>query len=276
MFAGCNSSYEESDFVIIGVPFDKTSSFRAGAAEGPDFIRKASFCFEPYLMEYDISLSDIAIHDMGDLKEYEQVRDIGGDLEKVVSDVIADTKIPIVIGGEHSVSPFIVNGLKSKFDKIGVIVLDAHLDYRDEYEGLKDSHATAVRRISEIGIVRNLVVIGVRSMSKEESLSDTVYYIRTDEMDETNFYSEIVKDNPIYLSIDMDVFDPSYAPGVGNPEPFGIKPKDVKKLIKKLSSSIIGMDIVETNPKFDSGEMTSNLAARLVYEFIASKEVFSK
>ncbi len=271
MFAGANSTYQESDFVIIGVPFDKTSSFRAGTAQGPDSIRSASFCFEPYMMEYGISLSEIAIHDKGNLKEYGDVKEMGNDICQNISDIVNDNKIPIVLGGEHSISPFVVKGLKEKFGKIDVVVLDAHLDYRDEYEGMKHSHATAVRRISELDIVKNLTVIGVRSISEEESRTKKVEYISPLEINEKDFKFQFKSENPIYMSIDMDVIDPSYAPGVGNPEPFGLKPKTVKDIIRDLSPSIVGLDIVETNPKFDSGEITSNLASRFVNEFIASK-----
>ncbi|MGM0405642.1 MAG: agmatinase [Thermoplasmatota archaeon] len=271
MFAGANSPYKESEFVIIGVPFDKTSSFRAGTAHAPDSIRSASFCFEPYMMEYGISLSDIAIHDKGNLKKYDDVKEMGSDIDQNISDIVSNDKVPIVLGGEHSVSPFIVKGLEKKFCKIDVVVLDAHLDYRNKYEGMKHSHATAVRRISELDIVKNLTVIGVRSISEEESRTKKIEYINSLNIDERDFKFQFKSENPIYMSIDMDVIDPSYAPGVGNPEPFGLKPKTVKNIIRDLSPSIVGLDIVETNPNFDNGEITSNLAARFVYEFIASK-----
>lgn len=271
MFAGANSSYGESAFVIFGVPFDKTSSYRAGTAQAPDSIRQASYCFEPYMVEHDISLSDIAIHDKGDLDGYDNVIDMGKDLKQNVSEIVSDDKIPIIIGGEHSISPFTVSGLEVKFDKIDVIVLDAHLDYRDQYEGNKNSHATAVRRISEIDIVENLNVLGVRSISKEESEEKTVKYISSTKLNTLKEFSRFDTDNPLYLSIDMDVFDPAYSPGVGNPEPFGVKPGVAKDLIQDIGRSIIAVDIVETNPRFDVGEITSNLAARLIYEFIGCK-----
>ncbi len=272
MFAGAKSSYEESKFVILGVPFDKTSSFRVGSYQGPDAIRNASFCFEPYMMEYGLSLSDIGIHDKGNLQDYENVKDLGKDLEQAISKILDDGKVPIVLGGEHSISYFTVSGFKNKFEKIDVIVLDAHLDYRDEYEGNKYSHATPVRRISELDFVENLVVGGVRSMSKEESQCDDISYITADNFDSVELSNIFDENNPIYLSIDMDLLDPSYAPGVGNPEPFGVEPRKIKKLIKRLSHLIVGMDIVETNPKFDVGEITSNLAARFVYELLGAKQ----
>ncbi|MFO7791833.1 MAG: agmatinase [Candidatus Saliniplasma sp.] len=276
MFASADHSYKESKFVIIGVPFDKTSSFRAGSLSGPRAVRSASYCFEPYLMEHDVSLSDIAIHDSGDLERYDDVEKMGSDLRKRISDIVADDKIPIVIGGEHSLSPFAVSGFEKRYDKIDVMVFDAHLDYRDEYEGLKNSHATAVKRISEIGTVRDLKVLGVRSISEEESSVEKPNYFEVSELDEGENDFSLTDDTPLYLSIDMDVFDPSYAPGVGNPEPFGVKPGTVKKILQRVSSKVVGLDIVETNPKYDVSEITSNLAARLIYEFICSKKVSIK
>jgi len=270
MFAGANSSYEDSEFVIFGVPFDKTSSFRAGSAKGPQTIRDSSFCFEPYMLEHDVSLKDILIHDMGDIQEYEDVDEMGVELEDLVSEIVNDKKIPIVIGGEHSVSPFVLSGYKDHYDSVDVVVLDAHLDFREEYEGLRNSHAVAVRRISESEIVRDLKVLGVRSMSQEEAVTEKPTYVLASNFEES--VDILQGDLPIYLSIDMDVFDPAYAPGVGNPEPFGVKPVIVKEIIQSISSNIIGMDLVETNPRFDVGDITSILASRLIYEFIGSKK----
>ncbi len=271
MFAGTDSSYEDSQFVIVGVPFDKTSSFRAGTADGPRSVREASYCFEPYMVEHDISLYEVPIHDKGDIKEYEDISDIKDELKNIVYEIISDGKIPIIIGGEHSLTPFVVKGFEKHFDSIDVVVLDAHLDFREEYEGLKNSHATAVKRTSESSVVRDIKVLGVRSVSIKEAGKEKPPYVEADEL-----YRRVdsIKgdDVPVYLSIDMDVFDPSYAPGVGNPEPFGVEPRTVKQIIQNLSSNLIGIDIVETNPRFDPSEITSNLAARLIYEFIGSKE----
>lgn len=272
MFAGADHPYDGSDFIIVGVPFDKTSSFRAGSEEGPYSIRNASYCFEPYLMEYDLSLSDIPIHDSGDIDSYDSVEKMGRDLNKRISNIVGDDKIPIVIGGEHSLSPFVVSGFQKIYDEIDILVFDAHLDYRDEYEGLKYSHAAAVRRISEIDIVRELKVLGVRSLSEKESVMDKPKFHGVEEQGMNEFCLGDDTNTPIYLSIDMDVFDPAYAPGVGNPEPFGVKPVTIKKILQDISYNVVGLDIVETNPKYDGSEITSNLAARLIYEFIASKK----
>ncbi|MGM0509706.1 MAG: agmatinase [Thermoplasmatota archaeon] len=274
MFASSNGSYEGSDYVILGVPFDKTSSFRAGCDQGPEYIRKASYCFEPYMMEYDVSLNDIPIHDLGDIDDLGSIEQIGEALGAKIESIVGDNKIPIVMGGEHSISPYVI----SAFDEIDVIVFDAHLDFRDEYEGNKRSHATANRRISELYNVDKHAVVGVRSISKREFDKEPPKYFTADELTSNKDpVSELTKHlgesgNNIYISIDMDAVEPSFAPGVGNPEPFGLEPKIIKKTISQLSSKIIGMDVVEVNPKYDPSEITSSLAAKFIYELIGSKE----
>ena len=270
MFASFNTNYEDSDFVLLGIPFDKTSSFRSGTAGAPKKIRELSYCFEPYMMEYDISLSDLKLHDHGNLKDIEDVEEMGDKVSEIIKKIIIDEKFPIILGGEHSISPFTVSAFDKIFDKINVVVLDAHLDYRDEYEGDKRSHATVVKRIEELENVENILIYGVRSMAEESKDLKKPEYYRPDELDIVLERTEKITENPTYLSIDIDVLDPSFAPGVGNPEPYGIKPKDVKKIIGPLSKNLVGLDIVETNPKYDSSDITSNLAARFVYDTLGS------
>ncbi|MFP4050435.1 MAG: agmatinase [Thermoplasmata archaeon] len=277
-FAGSHSDYSESEFVIMGVPFDKTSSFRAGTNDGPKEIRRSSYCFEPYIMEFAISLQDINIHDFGDLDigEIDSPEMMGERVTKNTKRISEDKKKLIVIGGEHSVTPYVVESYKKTYPELNVLIIDAHLDYRDTYEGMKRSHATCSRRVSEVVGIENLTVAGVRSMSIEESGEEQIpdYYTSYEILEDSSILEKIVEEphHPLYLSIDMDGLDPSYAPGVGNPEPFGLSSLDVKKLISQLSDKIVGLDIMETNPKYDTSDITSNLAARLIYEFIGSKK----
>ena len=277
-FAGSHSDYEESEFVIVGVPFDKTSSFRAGTSDGPECIRKSSYCFEPYMMEYDVCLSDLNIHDMGDfdLEDIDSPEEMGSIVKENIEKSIEDKKNLITIGGEHSTTPYIVESYKEKYSNLNVMIIDAHLDYRDSYEGMKRSHATCSRRVSEIVGLDNFTIIGVRSISVEESKENKLpeHYTSYKILEKEEILDNIIEetDGPLYLSIDMDGFDSSYAPGVGNPEPFGLSSVHVKKLISNLSEKIVGFDIMETNPKYDYSDITSNLAARLIYEYIGSKK----
>ncbi len=270
MFAGANCEYHSADYVIIGVPFDLTSSFRAGAAMAPDVIRQMSYGFEPYMMEYDVSISDMKIHDLGDISSCGSVEDMGEELNNTVKKVVDDDKFPIVIGGEHSISPYII----SAFEDVFVLILDAHLDFRDSYEGMKNSHATVTRRISEMDH-KGVKVYGVRSMSEYESnlLNKPLFLSSYEILGSDDYLDRMTNDidGDVYLSVDMDVFDPCYAPGVGNPEPYGLTPLHYKKLISMLSSNLVGMDVVELSPRYDHGGITANLATKLIYDLFGSR-----
>ncbi len=273
-FAGFDSSFENGDYILLGLPYDKTSSFRIGTNKGPEEIRKASYCFEPYLMEYGISLDQLYLHDAGDIEEIKNFEELREKISEAISRIIGKDKFPIILGGEHSVSPPIVSSIQKNVSDLKILVLDAHLDFRDEYEGMKHSHATVSRRISEIVGIENITVGGVRSISSESAEKERPLFFTPAQMKENDRFDEILEETnePIYLSIDMDVVDPSYAPGVGNPEPFGLSSFKMKELVSRLSPHLIGMDIVEINPKYDRSNMTANLGARLIHELIGSRE----
>jgi len=273
-FAGFDSSFDKADYILKGVPYDKTSSFRTGTYKGPEEIRKASYCFEPYLMEYDVSLDHIELHDAGDLDGNKDFQELSMDISETIYGIVSEDKFPIILGGEHSISPPSVSALQRILPDLEVIILDAHLDFRDKYEGIKHSHASVSRRISEIVGLENITVIGVRSISGECAEEKKPKFYTSKKIRENDCLEKIFqeRDKPTYLSIDMDVIDPSFAPGVGNPEPFGLSSVKMKKLVALLSSHLVGMDIVETNPKYDGSDITANLGARLIYELIGSRE----
>ncbi len=275
-FASSSSKMDGPGYSILGVPYDRTSSFRPGSRKAPDQIRKASYCFEPYIGEYDTSLTEIPLKDRGDLQISNEYKEMKRELGRTTREILSNDRFPIMLGGEHSITPVVVSELKERHDDLSVLILDAHLDFRDRYEGKKHSHATVSRRVSEIIDPANTYVYGVRSKAKDYGSEDTPVYFDRDDISYKKGSSSFdqLKDiqYPLYLSIDMDVFDPSYAPGVGNPEPFGLGSSHVKSLISEVSDRLVGMDIVEVCPKFDSGDITSNLAARLIYELIGSRE----
>lgn len=272
-FALARSSFDDADFVIFGVPFDRTASFRSGARFAPNQIRETSDNFEEYLPEHNADLSELKIHDAGDV-EMEGLLD---EMVESVADfgrrVVSAGKFPIMLGGEHSISPPMVSAMGD----VGVIIVDAHLDYRDSYLGAKHSHACANRRITDVVGKENVVAIGVRSISREERDDEnfeSLNIITSYDVHEKGIEAvmktalNIIKREKIYLSIDMDGIDPAYAPATGTPEPFGITPLDVKKMISMIGNRLAGFDIVEVAPPYDSGN-TSALAARLVIEVLA-------
>lgn len=265
------SSYEDSRYVIFGVPFDKTCTFKKGTRYGPSGIRDASHDFEMYAYDYRLDLGDAKVHDAGDLpvsdlSSEQMLKTVGVFSKKLVK----DGKFPILLGGEHSVSP----GCATEFDDIGVLGIDAHADYRDEFLGNKNNHACAMRRMVDKFGEENVMWIAVRSLARAEhessaKLIDSLTILRNG-IDWT--ISQVEKRLPnkrIYLSLDIDGIDPAYAPGTGTPEPFGIAPFDVKRIIDALSPRLVGFDVVEVSPPLDNG-ITEILAARLITSVIGA------
>jgi agmatinase len=270
-FADANASLEEADFVILGVPFDRTASFRSGSRFAPNAIREASYNFETFLFEHSVDLLEVPFCDMGNLEEFGTVDEMVTGMSMEVDSLLSMGKFPIIIGGEHSVTIPAVKG----HEDIGVISIDAHLDFRQEYLGGRNSHACVTRRIADEVGRDNIVVLGVRSMSREESEGDLPEFIDAFAIREMGMENavrmalEMIDKERLYLTIDIDGIDPSYAPGTGTPEPFGLSDHDVKVCIDLVSPHLVGFDVVEVCPPYDNGN-TAALAARLIRETIGS------
>ena len=269
LFADSDAEYSSADYVLFGVPFDGTTSFKAGCRDAPLAIRQVSYNIETYLPFYDLEMTDVSVHDMGDMYVeclpdlmVEQVAD-------AVSDLIKDEKIPVMMGGEHSVTIGAVQTLKPKW----YVVCDAHLDMQDEYRGSPFNHDCVTARVSET--VENIVIIGARSGCQEEfAYAREHYHLYTaDDVEERGIraildeVAALIGDDSLYLSIDADAIDCCMTPGLGTPEPFGLTPKDVRAVIRRLSKNAVGFDYVEVLPN-DQGQ-TAMVAAHLIREFIA-------
>ena len=271
-FADARSDFEESQFVALGVPFDKTTTFRSGTRFAPTTIREASSNFEPELFEHGVDLSEVPFHDSGDLYDEGTVDDMVTAVEEEARRIVSAGKFPVIFGGEHSISPPVV---KAFDDELSVVIIDAHLDYREEYQGLRNSHACAHRRIADHVGEDNVFAFGVRSISDDER-SDKAHYadaFRIHREGCEKVFGEMLsklKREKVYLSLDIDGIDPAYAPGTGTPEPFGLTPFDVRHIINILGDRLAGFDVVEVCPPYDNGN-TSILAARFVREVIAVK-----
>jgi len=279
-FADADANLDEADFVIFGVPYDKTSSFRRDARNAPKEIRKASWNFETYDFRTDIDLKDIKIHDYGDLEVSNltpsQMVDKLNDFTK---SLLKKNKFPIALGGGHSITPGIV---KAYPKDIAVVSLDAHIDFRDIYENEKYNHACVIKRISEHVDIKNIAVIGLRSAEKEEyqnAKKEDLFFVDSFEIKKegieqaTKKTKSYFKNKKIYLSLDIDVIDPCYAPGTSTPEPFGITSFDVIEIIDSFCGQLIGFDIVEVCPSYDNGE-TSFLAAKVIRYLIQRTSSF--
>jgi agmatinase len=278
VFAEADAPYDEARFVLYGVPFDGTSSFRAGSRWAPDELRKVSYNFETYVPDFDVDLCEVPVHDMGNIDTYADVDKTLDEVYMLAKGIVNAGKIPIMMGGEHSLT---YPCIKAFGGKVGVVVMDAHLDLRKEYRGITHNHACVSRHVIE-DLTSKYVTIGVRSGPKEEwefvrSHPELKFYTSDDVcrkgidaiLQEVDGY--LSGCDRIYLSLDMDAVDPAYAPGLGTPEPFGITPRDVRSVIRRLAPKAVGFDVVEIAPDYDSGEVTSVLGAKIIRDFIAAK-----
>jgi agmatinase len=279
-FADATAEFTDSDFVILGVPFDATSTYRPGARFAPNAIRTASSNFEKYVMEYDVDFDDIKLCDLGDLDEYGTVDQLNAELTATVKMILERNAFPILIGGEHSLTPGAITAVQEHFGKIGVITIDAHLDFRDEYLGVKYSHACTTRNICEVVGVDKVVAYAIRSYSREEKDAVErlnlkyldIFKIRELGVERTiNQVIEWLDTESIYLTLDIDAIDPAYAPASGTPEPFGLTPLELKRCIELVSSRLIAIDLVEVSPPYDPTGITVNLAAKIIRDVIALK-----
>ena len=267
---------------IIGVPFDSTCSYHHGSRYGPTIIREASFGFEQYNSTFE-KILDGEFYDCGDLNVvHGNCSKTCDALKDSVKELIGADIKPVLIGGEHSVSIGSVKALADTEDSgdlsdITIIHLDAHRDIIDEYIGEKDSHATIMRRVHDLN-PKELIQIGIRSFSIEEkefveSQDNIVSFLAKDLFDDfeilLNKLSSI--EGKVYVSIDMDVIDPAFAPSVGNPTPNGLHPVDIENIFDALANNenvdIIGFDLVEVASD-KLGDITAVLAAKIVYDFL--------
>jgi agmatinase len=264
------SDIEEADFVILGIPFDGTTSYKPGTRFGPTLIRQATLNLESYILDYDIDIAEVKIADVGDLAIVagNPLETIKRGIETIEEIKKANPKVvPIILGGEHSMTFAPVKALKPK----SYVVFDAHLDLRESYEDNPWNHACVARRISELGI--KVAEFGIRSGTKEE-----VEYAREVDIPwvhARNYtverFKEIVKDlpEPVYVSVDIDVFDLSMVPSTGTPEAGGLRFWEVVEALEWLmkNKKVIGFDIMEV-AGMELGDVTALTAAKLLFYMI--------
>lgn len=272
-YAGAETEYSEADAFLFGVQYDHTACFRAGAREGPNAIRRASYNFEEFHFEHGLDQFMPTVHDYGNVDDFVMPEDMFSEVEFALGPAIRDEKFIIALGGEHSINVPIVRSLPKD---MALISIDAHLDSRDEYLGTPFSHACVMRRAAEHLGLENVFVLGVRAVGKEElERDDAVPFISSYEIMEGGIESAVkkaldsVKSERVYVTLDIDGIDPAYAPGTGTPEPFGLLPMDVKKAIGMVGDRLCGFDVTEVSPPYDPSGITSILASRFVNEALA-------
>ncbi len=262
-FSLSNSDLESADYVIFGIPYDATQSYKPGSRFAPAAIREASWNLEEYSVYFQFDFEKTKICDIGNVNCDGSFEEISKRIREVVSDIKG---IPIAIGGEHTVT----SAIAKEFSKTLFLILDAHFDLRDVFDGDKYNHACTARRILETG--NDVFIVGVRSGIPEELefAKDNLNFVFSWDYDLKKVMDVVQSWDKIYISLDMDVFDPAFAPGVSTPEPFGLKPIEILKLLEAVAEISVGFDIVEVVP--DSERITQNLAAKLILEYIAARE----
>ncbi|MEM3788486.1 MAG: agmatinase [Candidatus Bathyarchaeia archaeon] len=282
VFSGFQKTFEEADYVVLGVPFDVTSTYRTGARFGPNAIREASLNIETYSFRSGLDVEELRIHDLGDLHVSTDTEQTLKRLAKVVDEVLEVGKTPVTIGGEHTVTLGVLKGFGKKAFNTAVLSFDAHLDLREEFMGLRLSHTTFMRRLNEQLKPAKILEVGTRAVCREElKYADkariefiTTQQIRRDGIEQTlKFLKRKLADvKNVYVSVDMDVLDPAYAPAVQNPEPEGLEIHTLLDILCGVCGKrVVGFDVVEVAPNYDSG-VSAIQAAKVIFEALCSIE----
>ncbi|WP_016939399.1 MULTISPECIES: agmatinase [Nitrosopumilus] len=258
---------------VFGIPFDATHSYKPGCRFGPDSIRDSFNNIEIFHPELSVDLETVNIEDLGNTRHTVVASEMIDMVKKITAELVAKKRQLFILGGEHSIT----YGTYTSFPKeTGYVVFDAHYDLRDEFADIKLSHASYLRRIVEERGAQNILHVGARAFVKEELEFLTEHKIKTitDKEIRDGKGPQLLKDHVstfdmIYSSFDLDVLDPAFAPGVGNPEATGITSRELFDMIYSLQETkVTGVDIVELNPYHDNGA-TASLAAKIMSTLIA-------
>ena len=276
-FIGCDKSYREADTVLFGAPYDSTTSFRPGTRFGPSAMRMESFGIETYSPMQDKDLvDDTKVFDSGDLElPFGAPEPALKMIEKRSAQILEDGKRPFLLGGEHLVTLGAFRAVQKKFPDVVIIHFDAHADLREDYLGNPLSHACVLRRIHDLVGDGRIFQFGIRSGTREEFAFMKSGHVKTEPFTSATLakvVKSIPKKTPLYLTIDMDVLDPSEFPGTGTQEAGGFRypqlVEDVRLICSRLN--VVALDNVELNPGLDSTGRSTALACKFLRECLLS------
>ena len=271
-FLGCDAEYKESGIVIFGAPFDSTTSYRPGTRFASKVMRAESYQIETYSPILDKDLTDKKIFDGGDLELcFGDTNSALNDIETFTEKIFDDKKFPLMIGGEHLVTLGAFRAALENFPNIAVIQLDAHTDLRDDYLGAKFSHATVIRRIHDLIGDGKIFQFGIRSGDREEfNFAAKHTRLQKFNFDGLEKVLDELQDTPVYLTIDLDVLDPSIFPGTGTPEPDGATVAELLAAIFKITDrvNVVAADLVELSPTYDPSGISTAAALKILREFL--------
>jgi agmatinase len=262
----------EYKIAILGVPFDEKSSYLRGAAGGPTAIRAASTgkCYNP-ATELGVDLdTDTVMVDVGDV-------DTSGDMdktfaltEKTVADILGKGAVPVILGGDHSISYAVIKSFARKYKPLDILHFDAHPDLYEDLYGDRLSHACPFARIMEENLAQNLVQVGIRAATNAHKSKALKHGVRMIEMKDIQEPLFLKFSNPLYISFDMDALDPAFAPGVSHQEPGGLSTRQAIQVIQSLKAPrVVGLDVVELNPGRDPSGITAAAAFKIIKEVAA-------
>jgi len=270
-FMGSRECYDESDVIMVGAPMDYSVSYRPGARFAPQKIREVSYAIEEYSPYVDRDLSEVRFFDVGDLEL--PMGNIVSSLEiiqQAAREVLEDGKKPIFLGGDHLITYPVVKEVYEKYgDQLRLLHFDAHADLREEYLGERNSHASVIRLCSQFLPSKNIFQFGIRSGTREEFkwAGENLNFYPFEVLQPLKEVIDVLKPYPVYITLDIDVVDPAYACGTGTPEPGGCMPHEIFQAFRAMKGlNIVGMDLVEVNPVYDTAGVTSILAAKIIRE----------
>jgi len=269
-FGGAIKKSQEYDIAIIGIPFDEKSCYLKGASKGPQAIRAASTgrAINPWT-ELSVNLEkDGVLVDLGDVDVSGDFLDVFSQIEKNVLDILEKEAVPVVLGGDHSVSYPVVKAFSRKYKALDILHFDAHPDLYEELYGDRFSHACPFARIMEEGLGQNLVQVGIRAATGQQREKALKHGVRMIEMKDIRENLSLEFSNPLYVSFDMDALDPAFAPGVSHHEAGGLSTRQVLNIIHALNADIVGLDVVEVNPERDISGITAAAAVKIIKEVI--------
>jgi arginase len=253
---------------LLGIPFDGQSSYLRGAGEAPGRIRAALRCdASNNWTELGLDLGRAGAHeDAGDLEISEE--DAFSAIESSVGALLDRGKLPLVLGGDHSIAYPIIKAVGARHRQLTIFHFDAHPDLYDEFEGNRLSHACPFARIMEAGLAKRLVQVGIRTITGHQREQAQKFGVEVIEMAALPAYDRLQVSGPTYISFDMDVLDPAFAPGVSHREPGGMSVREAIAHLHAIKGEIVGADVVEYNPVQDLGGVTATVAAKVVKEVL--------
>ncbi len=270
-YISAKASFKESKIVILGCPYDGSASFRPGARFGPSAIRRASWGIETFSPYFERDLSQLSVHDLGDLEvPHGEKKASLALIRKALRKILSEKKFPILLGGDHLITLPIVEEILRVYPHLHLLQIDAHTDLREDYLGETLSHSTVMRRVVDRLGEGRLFQMGIRSGTEEEfKFAKKMKSIVSSDQGSLKSIVRRLRNKPVYISLDLDVIDPSLLPGVGTPEPGGFTFERFLSLLKELRSlHVIGFDMVELTPDYDPTQISSITASVILREMI--------